>query len=44
VESFDLPHPVQLLFLLVRLLSLEKRRDEGGKGRERDRERDRERG
>jgi hypothetical protein len=39
VESFDLPHPVQLLFLLLRLLRLKTRRDEVGDGRERERER-----
>jgi hypothetical protein len=39
VESFDLPHPCQLLFLVVRLLSLKTRRNEVGDGRERERER-----
>jgi len=38
-ESFDLPDPGELLFLLVRLLSLKTRRDEVGDGRERECER-----
>jgi hypothetical protein len=36
VEAFEPPHPVQLLLLFVRLLSLKTRRDEAGNGRERE--------
>jgi hypothetical protein len=39
LESFDPPYPLELLFLLVRLLRLKNRRDELGDGRERKRER-----
>jgi hypothetical protein len=39
VESVDPPHPVELLFLLIRVLRLKARRDEVGDGRERECER-----